>query len=325
MALITYVEALQQGLREELRRDERVFLIGEDIGAYGGAFKVTKGLLEEFGANRVIDTPISEAAIVGAAVGTAVRGMRPIAEMQFSDFITNGFNQVVNIAATTYYRWRIPVPMVLRCPSGGGFSGGPFHSRNTEAWFTHQPGLKIVCPATAYDVKGLFKTSVRDSNPVLFLEHKNLYRKIKDEVPDGEYLIPFGEARIARSGRDATVVTYGSAVHWSVEAANHIAASGGASVEVIDVRTLVPLDIKTIISSVIKTGRALVAHEDNLTGGFGAEIAAQITDAAFEFLDAPVRRIGALDIPTPYAPALEAHMLPNAGAIESAINALLRY
>ena len=225
MALASYVEAIQQALREEMQRDASVFLIGEDLGVYGGAFKVTKGLLNEFGPERVIDTPISEAAIVGAAVGAAVRGMRPVAEMQFSDFITNGFNQVVNLAATTYFRWRVPVPLVVRCPSGGGFSGGPFHSRNPEVWFAHQPGLKIVCPATAYDAKGLLKSAIRDENPVLYFEHKNLYRTVKDEIPDGEVLVPLGRARVAREGTAATVVAYGSAVHWSLAAAEHIAES----------------------------------------------------------------------------------------------------
>ena len=325
MALVTYVEAIQQGLREELQRDANVFLIGEDLGVYGGAFKVTKGLLDEFGPQRIIDTPISEAAIIGAAVGAAVRGMRPVAEMQFSDFITNGFNQVVNIAATTYYRWRVPVPLVVRCPSGGGFSGGPFHSRNPEVWFAHQPGLKIVCPATAYDAKGLLKAAIRDDNPVLFFEHKNLYRKIKDEVPEGDYTVPIGVARIAHEGANATVITYGSAVHWAVEAAGRVEAATGRSVEVVDLRSIYPLDLDMITASVRKTGRVLIAHEDNLTAGFGAEIAARITDTVFEYLDAPVRRIGALDIPTPYAPALEQYMLPNAGTIESSLHELLSY
>jgi 2-oxoisovalerate dehydrogenase E1 component beta subunit len=325
MPITTYLEAIRQGLREEMQRDHNVFLIGEDIGVYGGAFKVTKGLFEEFGAARVIDTPISEAAIVGAAVGTAVRGLRPVAEMQFSDFITDGFNQTVNIAATTYYRWQIPVPMVIRMPSGAGISGGPWHSRNPEAWFAHQPGLKIVCPATAYDAKGLIKSAIRDNNPVLYFEHKNLYRKIKDDVPAEEYLVPVGKARIAREGRDATAIVYGAVVHLALEAAEKIFAETGKSVEVIDLRSLVPLDTEAVLSSIKKTGRVLIAHEDNLTAGFGAEIAAQIADAAFAYLDAPIKRVAAKDIPVPFALELEKFTLPSSADVEKALRELLAY
>jgi 2-oxoisovalerate dehydrogenase E1 component beta subunit len=325
MPIITYLEAIRQGLREEMQRDPNVFLIGEDIGVYGGAFKVTKGLFEEFGAERVIDTPISEAAIVGAAVGTAVRGLRPVAEMQFSDFITDGFNQTVNIAATTYYRWQIPVPMVIRMPSGAGISGGPWHSRNPEVWFAHQPGLKIVCPATAYDAKGLIKSAIRDNNPVLYFEHKNLYRKIKDDVPAEEYLVPLGKARVAREGRDATAIVYGAAVHLALEAAEKIFAETRKSVEVIDLRSLVPLDTEAVLNSIKKTGRALIAHEDNLTAGFGAEIAAQIADAAFTYLDAPIKRVAAKDIPVPFAPEMEKYSLPSSLEIEAALRELMGY
>jgi len=323
MPVITYLEAIQQGLREEMRRDAAVFLLGEDIGVYGGAFKVTKGLFDEFGAARVIDTPISEAAIIGASVGAAVRGLRPVAEMQFSDFITDGFNETVNIAATTYFRWHIPVPMVVRMPSGAGISGGPSHSRNPEVWFAHQPGLKIVCPATAYDAKGLLKSAIRDNNPVLYFEHKNLYRRIKDEVPEEEYLIPIGKAKISREGQDATIIAYGAAVHYAIDAANKISTDTGKSVEVIDLRSLVPLDVEAIITSVRKTGRVLITHEDNLTAGFGAEIAALISDNAFAYLDAPIKRVAAKDIPVPFAHALEQFTLPDSQRIETTLRELL--
>ncbi len=325
MPTVTYVDAIHQALREEMLRDERVFLIGEDIGVYGGAFKVTKGLLAEFGPNRVIDTPISEAAIVGAAVGASLRGFRPVAEMQFSDFISNGFNQVVSIAATTYFRWHIPAPIVIRCPSGGGFSGGPFHSRNTESWFTHQPGLKIVCPATPYDAKGLLLASIRDNNPVLYFEHKNLYRKVKGEVPDEPYTVEIGKARVARRGDAATILAYGSAVHWALEAADAIAKTRGKEVEVVDLRTLVPLDEEAILTSVRSTGRCLIVHEDNMTGGYGGELAALVARSAFEHLDAPVERVAAPDIPTPFAPALERAMIPTAATVQSALERILDY
>jgi 2-oxoisovalerate dehydrogenase E1 component beta subunit len=324
MPSVTYVEAIHQALREEMQRDSRVFLIGEDLGLYGGAFKVTKGLLGEFGPTRVIDTPISEAAIIGAAVGASLRGFRPIAEMQFSDFIANGFNQVVNIAATTYYRWHIPAPIVIRCPSGGGFSGGPFHSRNTESWFTHQPGLKIVCPATPYDAKGLLVSAIRDNNPVLYFEHKNLYRKVKGEIPDEPYTIEIGKARVARPGTDVTVLTYGSAVHWCMDAADQL-AEAGRNAEIIDLRSLVPLDTDAILTSVRKTGRCLIVHEDNLTGGFGGELAAFVAHTAFKFLDAPVDRVASPDIPTPFAPALERAMYPTVATVREALDKILQY
>ena len=325
MAIITYLEAITQALREEMKRDSNVFIIGEDVGVFGGAFKVTKGLFEEFGADRVIDTPISEAAIIGGAVGSAVRGMRPVVEMQFSDFITDGFNQTVNIAATTYYRWQIPVPMVVRMPSGAGISGGPFHSRNPEAWFAHQPGLKIVCPATAYDAKGLLKTAIRDNNPVMYFEHKNLYRRIKDEVPDSEFTVPIGKGNIRKNGTDLTIITYGSTVHSVLKVSEGVKSEKNMDVEVIDLRSLVPLDFDLITESVKKTGRALVVHEDNLTAGFGAEIAAKIADELFEFLDAPVKRIAAKDIPVPYAPLLEQYALPSSKTIEDAILDIVTY
>ena len=316
--IMTYLEAIADAMRLEMRRDDRVFMLGEDIGTYGGAFKLTKGFLDEFGPQRIMDAPISEAAIIGAAIGAALNGMRPIAEMQFIDFITNGFNQLVTVAGTTAYRWSLPVPMVVRGPSGGGVGGNPFHSRNPEAWFVHATGLKVVCPATPSDAKGLMTASIRDNDPVIFFEHKGLYRKIKEDVPEGEYLVPLGVARQARLGRHCSVICYGSAVHMAMAAAETLAAEG-IDVEVIDIRTLVPFDEESVLASVRKTGRVVVAHEAVLTAGFGAEIAARIASEAFRFLDAPVRRVAAFDAPTPFAPTLERAVLPDADRIAAAI------
>jgi len=321
---MTYLEAIADAIKLEMRADDRVFLIGEDIGVYGGAFNLTKGFLAEFGPQRVIDAPISEAAIVGAGIGAALNGMRPIVEMQFMDFITNGFNQLVTVAGTTAYRWGIPVPIVVRGPSGGGVGANPFHSRNSEAWFVHATGLKVVCPASATDAKGLMTAAIRDPNPVVFFEHKGLYRKIKEDVPKGEVFIPLGQARIARQGTDATVVAYGSAVFMALEAAE-ILEKEGAKVEVVDIRTLVPFDEETVLASVKKTGRAVVAHEAVLTGGFGGEIVARITDSAFRYLDAPVRRVAAFDSPTPFAPTLEKAVLPNTLAVVDALRSVLQF
>jgi 2-oxoisovalerate dehydrogenase E1 component beta subunit len=315
---MTYLEAIADAMRVEMRRDERVFLIGEDIGTYGGAFKLTKGFLDEFGASRVIDAPISEAAIIGAAIGASLNGMRPVAEMQFMDFVTNGFNQIVTVAGTTAYRWGIPVPMVVRGPSGGGVGANPFHSRNSEAWFAHATGIKVVCPAFPDDAKGLMMASMRDDDPVVFFEHKGLYRKIKGEVPEGEYVVPLGKARVVRTGADVSVICYGSAVHMALHAAEAV-ASEGIDVEVVDIRTLVPFDEETVLESVCKTGRAIVAHEAVLTAGFGGEIAARIADKAFRYLDAPVKRVAAFDAPTPFAPTLEQAVLPNSGIIADTI------
>lgn len=324
MPTFTYLEAISDALRFEMKRDESVFLLGEDIAEYGGAFKITKGFLEEFGRGRVQNMPISETAILGAAVGAALNGMRPVAEMQFMDFVTNGFNQLVNVAAMTAYRWGIGVPMVVRGPSGGGVGGGPFHSRNSEAWFAHTPGIKVVCPAFPADAKGLMMSAIRDNNPVVFYEHKGLYRKIREEVPEGEYIVPLGEARIVREGRDASIITYGSMVHESLAAAEEL-EKDGVSVEVVDIRTLIPFDEATVLASVKKTGRVLVAHEATLTGGFGGEIAARIADKAFEYLDAPVKRIAAFDSPTPFAPTLEKEVLPDKGKILAELRNLLAY
>ncbi|MCU0425047.1 MAG: alpha-ketoacid dehydrogenase subunit beta [Candidatus Kapabacteria bacterium] len=325
MPVTTYIQAISDALRHEMRRDSSVFLIGEDIaGSFGGAFKVTKGFEEEFGANRVINAPISEAAIVGAAVGASLNGMRPVVEMQFMDFVTNAFNQLANVAGTTAYRWGMGVPIVVRGPSGGGVGGGPFHSRNSEAWFAHTPGIKVVCPATAADAKGLLISSIRDNNPVVFYEHKGLYRKIKDDVPDGEHVVPLGKAAVVRSGRDASIITYGSMLHEAVAVADELTKEG-VELEVIDIRTLVPFDEETVLASVKRTNRVLVAHEATLTGGFGGEIAARITDKAFEYLDAPVKRLAAFDSPTPFAPTLEQEVLPNKAKMLKAMRELLAY
>lgn len=324
MAVMTYLEAIADALRTEMKRDESVFMIGEDIGTYGGAFKLTKGFLDEFGPKRVIDAPISEAAIIGAAIGASLNGMRPVAEMQFMDFVTCGFNQLVNVAGTTAYRWGIGVPMVVRGPAGGGVGANPFHSRNSEAWFVQASGLKVVCPATPADAKGLMTASIRDNNPVIFFEHKGLYRKIKEEVPEGEYMIPLGKARVIVEGTDASIICYGSAVHMALEVADRM-QNEGISIEVVDIRTLVPFDEETVLNSVRKTNRVLITHEATLTGGFAGEISARITEKAFDSLDAPIKRVAAFDAPTPFAPTLEKAMLPNADKIEAGLRELLSY
>ena len=299
-------------------------MIGEDIGTYGGAFKLTKGFLDEFGPKRIIDAPISEAAIIGAAIGAAINGMRPVVEMQFMDFITCGFNQLVNVAGTTAYRWGMGVPLVVRGPSGGGVGANPFHSRNSEAWFVQATGIKVVCPSSPADAKGLLTASIEDNNPVIFYEHKGLYRKIKEEVPEGYYSIPLGKANIVKQGNDASIITYGSTVHMAKEAAEKLEARG-ISVEIIDIRTLVPFDEETVLASVKKTNRVLITHEATLTGGFAGEIAARISEKAFEYLDAPIIRIAAFDSPTPFAPTLEKAMLPNTEKIIAGLEKLLSY
>jgi len=321
----TYIEAINDALSFEMERDPSVFLIGEDIGAFGGAFKATKGLFQKFGKERVIDTPIAEAGIVGAAIGASLFGYRPVAEMQFSDFITNAFNQLVTIAATTAYRWNMPVPIVVRCPSGAGISGGPFHSRNPEVWFAHQPGLKVVCPGTPEDAKGLLISAIRDNSPVLYFEHKRLYRSLKSEVPEGEFTVPIGKARIAREGSDLSIITYGGTLQLALATAEESASEEKANIEVIDIRSLAPLDEETILQSVRKTNRALILHEDNLTAGFGAEISAIITEQAFDSLDAPIRRLASFDSPVPFAPSLEKAVLPGKDALMKMIEELLQY
>jgi 2-oxoisovalerate dehydrogenase E1 component beta subunit len=321
----TYLQAISDGLRQELRRDRRVFLIGEDVGVYGGAFKVTQGFQEEFGSWRVLDAPLAETAIVGACTGAALVGMRPVAEMQFADFVSCAWDQLVTVAAKQHFRAGTPVPIVVRLPSGGGFSGGPFHSQNPESSFAHVPGLKCVCPATPADAKGLLASAIEDPNPVLFFEHKHLYRRIKDEVPDERYTIPLGEARIHRAGDDLTVVTWGAMVWSAAEAAARAERDRGLSVEVVDLRTVLPWDREAVLASVRKTSRVVVLHEDTRTGGFGAEIAATIAEEAFEDLDAPIRRIAAPDTPVPFAPALEKAYLPQVDDVLAGLLELADY
>lgn len=327
MTAVTYLEAISEAMREEMRRDEAVFLLGEDVGTYGGAFKVSAGFLEEFGAERIIDTPMAEAAIIGSAVGAAAMGLRPIAEMQFIDFITCGFDQIVNMASKYYWRSGIPVPMVIRGPSGGGTKGGPFHSASPEAWFFHVPGIKVVAPSTAYDAKGLLKAAIRDNNPVLFLEHKLLYRlpELREELPAEDYIVPIGKAITRRSGEDMTILTYGAMVHTCLKAAQTLADEHEIEAEVIDLRSLVPLDKEAIRESVRRTNKVLIAHEDTLTGGIGAELAAILVEDLFEYLDGPITRVAAPDVPFPYAPALEAAFLPDTGKILAAARKLAAY
>ncbi|MGB7212163.1 MAG: alpha-ketoacid dehydrogenase subunit beta [Gemmatimonadales bacterium] len=324
MTEVTYLEAIRQGLAEEMERDPNVFLLGEDIGAYGGAFKATEGLHDRFGAQRVIDAPISEAAIIGAAAGAAHMGMRPVCEMQFIDFISCGYDMLTNYVATARYRAFLGCPMVVRGPSGGYVRGGPFHSQNPEAAFFHTPGLKIVYPATAADAKGLLKSAIRDDDCVLFFEHKYLYRRIKDTMPSGDHLVPIGEARVAREGTDLSIITYAATVWKSLEAAEELAQEG-ISVEVIDLRTLAPLDDEAIFATVRKTNRVLIVHEDTVTGGIAGEITARINEHCFEWLDAPVRRVAAHDVPLPYAPTLEAFVLPQTSDIVRAARWVVGY
>jgi 2-oxoisovalerate dehydrogenase E1 component beta subunit len=324
MAQVTFLEAIRQALFEEMERDPAVVMIGEDIGVYGGAFKVTAGLLERFGWERVIDTPISETAIIGAAVGMSYQGLRPVAEMQFIDFIACCFNQLTNFVAKSHYRWGAPVPIVVRGPSGGGVHGGPFHSQNPEMYFAHTPGLKVVYPATAYDAKGLMKSAIRDNNPVLFFEHKFLYRRIKEELPEEEYTVPIGKAAVKREGRDLTIVSYAAMLHTSLEAAETLAKEG-IECEVVDLRTILPLDKETILASVAKTNKLLVVHEDTRTGGVGGEIAAVVCESAFNDLDGPIIRVTSLDTPVPYSPPLEEHFLPNAEKVVAAARELAKY
>ena len=322
----TYLEAIRDGLWEEMERDERVFILGEDVGAYGGAFKVTDGFHKRFGEARVIDTPIAEAAIVGAAAGAAHMGLRPVAEMQFIDFIACAYDMLTNYVATARYRAGLATPIVVRGPSGGFVRGGPFHSQMPEAAFFHTPGLKLVCPATARDAKGLMKASIRDEDPVIYFEHKFLYRRIKEDLPDDEEILtPIGKARVAREGTDLTIVTWSAMVWKSLEAADQIDKEDGASIEVIDLRTLLPMDDEAIFESVRKTNRVLVVHEDTRTGGIAGEIAARVNERAFEWLDGPVLRVTAHDTPLPYAPSLEDFVLPQTDDVVRAARRLLAY
>jgi 2-oxoisovalerate dehydrogenase E1 component beta subunit len=324
VAVKTYLQAISDGLRQEMQRDERVFIIGEDVGVYGGAFKVTQGFQEEFGQWRVIDAPLSETAIVGGCTGAAIMGMRPVAEMQFADFISCAWDHLVTVAAKQRYRAGTPVPITVRLPSGGGFSGGPFHSQNPESSFSHIPGLKIVCPATPADAKGLIAQAIQDPNPVLYFEHKHLYRRIKDEVPDERYTTPFGEARVHREGTDVTLVTWGAMVYTADEAAQQL-EQDDVSVEILDLRTLIPWDKEAVLRSVEKTSKALVLHEDTRTTGFGAEIVATITEEAFEHLDGPVKRVTAPDTPVPFSPPLEKAFIPQVEDVVAGLKDLVEY
>ena len=321
MPEMTYLQAISDGLREEMRADERVFAMGEDIGAFGGAFKVTDGFQEEFGVDRVMDTPLAESAIIGTAVGAAVVGLRPVCEMQFADFISCGFDQLVNVAGKMHYRQGLAVPITVRLPSGGGFSGGPFHSQCPEAWFMHSPGIKVLAPATAEDAKGLLSSAIRDPNPVCFLEHKNLYRRIKEEVPAGCFQTPM-QARIARAGTDLVVIAYGAMVWAALEATEEL---DGASVEVLDLRALVPLDEQAILDSVARCSKVVIVDEANATCAAGAQVSALIAQRGFEDLDGPVVRVAAPDVPIPFSPPLERAVLPQVDEIREACRELLAY
>jgi len=321
MAKRTYLEAIRLALQEELRSDESVFLLGEDIAHYGGAFKLTDGFVDEFGPDRIMDTPLAESAIIGAAIGASLEGLKPVAEIQFMDFISCCFHLITNWAAKAHYRLGMDIPIVIRGPGGGGLGAGPFHSQCVEAYFCHTPGLKVVVPATPYDAKGLLKAAIRDPNPVIFLEQKALYRSISGEVPDEDYTVTLGKADVVQSGSDLTVVTYGMMLHRCKEAIGAM----DDSIELIDVRTLLPLDMDTILDSVKKTGKCLVVHEDTMTLGLGAEIVARIADEAFEYLDGPVRRLASLDTPVPYAKGLERAFMPQVDDIRDAIRSLAEY
>ena len=322
----TYLEAIREAMWEEMTTDPTVFLLGEDVGTYGGAFKITEGFLDEFGPERIIDTPISEAAIVGAAIGAAHMGFKPIAEMQFIDFIAPAFDMIVNFAAKVRYRTGVGASLVIRGPCGGGSHAGPFHSQNVESYFANVAGLKMVAPATAHDAKGLLRAAIRDPDPVLYFEHKYLYRRIKEELPiDEEIIVPLGVARTHRPGSDLTVVTYGAMVYKAEEAASRISEEDGAELEILDLRTLRPLDTGAIVESVKRTGRVLIVHEAPRFGGFAGEIASQICEEAFEWLDAPIRRVTALDTPIPFSPPLEEYYLPQTDDIVDAARWMLAY
>lgn len=324
MAAVTYLEAIRQGIWEEMERDSRVFVIGEDVGVYGGAFKVTEGFVHRFGPERVVDTPISEMAIASAAYGASLTGLRPVGEFQFMDFISSAHSQIVQILAKSNYRWGAPAPLVLRGPSGGGVSGGPYHSQNPEMFYVHTPGLKVVCPATASDAKGLIKAAIRDNNPVLFFEHKYLYRRVKEELPAGDYVVPIGKARVHRPGTHVSVITYAAMVYTAQEAAD-ILAKEGIELEIIDLRTLLPLDNEAIAATVKKTNRVIVLHEDTKTGGIAGEIAAIINEEAFDDLDAPIVRIASLDAPVPFSPPLEKAFLPKVEDVVREARRLVAY
>ena len=324
---VTFLEAISEALFEEMTRDDSVFLMGEDIGIYGGAFKMTRGFLDHFGSERVIDTPIAEGGFTGAAAGAAHMGLRPVVEMQFMDFISPAYDVITNYIATSLYRGAGPMPLVVRGPVGGGNRGGPFHSQNVEMAFFHTPGLKIVYPSTAYDAKGLMKAAIRDENPVIFEEHKGLYRApaLREVLPGDDYVVPLGEARTVRDGTDLTIVTYGAMVHKCVYAAETIQKEDGASIEILDLRTLLPLDEAAIVESVKKTGRLLVVHEDTRNGGIAGEIAIRVSEKAFEWLDGPILRVTAIDAPVPYSGSLEDYFLPQTEDVIKAARYLAGY
>jgi 2-oxoisovalerate dehydrogenase E1 component beta subunit len=321
---VTYLEAISQALDEEMSRDERVFLMGEDIGAYGGAFKITEGFLQKYGDRRVLDTPLAESGMVGAAIGAAMMGLRPVVEMQFADFISCAFDQIIEVAAKNHYRWNAPVPMVIRAPFGGGVHGGPFHSECPEGWFFHSPGLKLVAPSTPYDAKGLLKAAIRDPNPVIYFEHKFLYRRIKAVLPTEDYIVPIGKAEVKRIGSTISVITYGAMVHLALEAAT-VLEKEDIDLEVVDLRTLIPLDKETIYESVRKTSKAIMLHEDNKTGGIGAEIAALLAEDCFDSLDGPVLRVAAPDTPVPFSTPMEEFFLPKVSDVVAAARTLAAY
>jgi 2-oxoisovalerate dehydrogenase E1 component beta subunit len=321
MSTLTYLQAISAALRDELREDERVLVMGEDIGVFGGAFKITDGFIEEFGPDRVMDTPLAESAIIGCAIGAAVVGMRPVCEMQFADFISCGFDQLVNVAAKMHYRQGLAVPITVRLPSGGGFSGGPFHSQNPEAWFMHAPGIKVVAPSTPQDAKGLLHTAIHDPNPVCFMEHKHLYRRVHGDVPEGVYETPL-KARVARPGSDLVVITYGAMVHVALAATDDV---DGASIEVLDLRSLVPLDTEAVLGSVERCSKVVIVDEANATCAAGAQVAALIVEHGFESLDGPVVRVATPDVPIPFSPPLEQAVLPSVERVREACRELLAY
>lgn len=324
MAMMTYIEAIRLGMMEEMERDPSVFILGEDIADMGGAFRATEGFLEKFGPERVLDTPIAESGFVGAAIGASLMGMRPIVEMQFIDFISCAFDQLTNVAAKNRWRWGAGTPITIRGPCGGGVHGGPFHSQNPEMYFVHTPGLKVVEPSNPYDAKGLIKAAIRDDDPVIYLEHKFLYRRIKAEVPEDDYIVPIGKGNITRDGKDLTIFTYGAMVHTSLDVANELDKEG-VSARIVDLRSLLPLDKELIIESVIKTNKVMVVHEDTLTGGIAGEISALINEEAFDFLDGPILRVTAPDTPVPYAPVFEERFIPGKDRILEKARWLLAY
>jgi 2-oxoisovalerate dehydrogenase E1 component beta subunit len=325
MATFTYLEAIRQALWDEMEKDERVFMLGQDIGTYGGAFRVTAGFLDRFGPERIIDTPISESAMVGAAIGAAMMGMLPVVEMQFIDFISCAFNQIINGAAPTRYRWGQKVPLVVRGPAGGNVHGSAYHSQNPESYFQHTPGLKVLAPGTVADAYGLMKAAIRDPNPVLYFEHKYLYRRLKDELPEGgDHLVPIGKARLAREGRDLSVITYGAMLQVALEAAGRLEADG-IDLEVLDLRTIKPLDQEAILATVRKTSRVIVLTEEQMTGSVAGEVAARISQHAFEWLDGPVQRLCCPDTPVPYSPTLEEAYLPNVDKLVAKVRELASY